>query len=140
MKRRPTTVKQIHKQMHSLNTSSYRSSQHVSDETFDDTMVAIRKYYNTIVKSTPRAAIFSRDMLFNNPYIADWNKIGRRRLKQVKCTNKHENSHCLPHNYAKDEGPYVITQVCCNVTVRIQKGSISEHIHIRRLTPYIEES
>ena len=108
--------------------------------TVDDAMFAIHNFYNTVVKSTPRAAIFGRDMLFNNPYVANWNEIGRRRLKQVKCTNKRENSRRLPHNSAKDEGPYTITQVYCNGTVRIQRGSISEHINIIRLTPYIEES
>ena len=79
-------------------------------------------------------------MLFNIPYVANWNEIGHRRLKQVKCTNKCENSRRLPHNYAKDEGHYTITQVYCNGTVGIQRDSIAEHINIRRLTPYIEES
>ena len=37
----------------------------------------------------------------------------------------------------KYEGPYTITTVHCNGTVRIQRGSISERINIRRLTPYI---
>ena len=48
--------------------------------TVDDTMFAIHNFYKTELKSTPRAAIFGRDMLLNNPYVADWNKIGRRRL------------------------------------------------------------
>ena len=48
--------------------------------TVDDTMFAIHNFYKTELKSTPRAAIFGRDMLFNNPYVADWNEIGRRRL------------------------------------------------------------
>ena len=72
--------------------------------TVDDTMFAIHNFYYTVVKYTPRAAIFVRDMLFNNPYIADWNEIGRRRLKQVKCTNKCEKSCRLPHNSAKMRG------------------------------------
>ena len=61
--------------MHSLNTSSYKSSPHAPDETVDDTMVVIRNFYNTVVKATPRAAIFGRDMLLNYSYIADWKKI-----------------------------------------------------------------
>ena len=69
-------------------------------------------------------------MSLKNPYVADWNEIGCRRLKQVKCTNKRKTSRRLPHNYAKDEGPYTITQVYCNGTVRIQRGSITEHINI----------
>ena len=38
----------------------------------------------------------------------------------------------------KHKGPYVITQVHTNGTVRIQRGSVSERLHIRRLTPYVE--
>ena len=112
--------------------------------------------YHTVLKSTPGAAIFGRDMLFDIPYVADWNDIGRRRQEQVESTNKRENKSRLPHDYAighkilihkdgilrkaetKYEGPYTVTQVYCNGTVRIQRGSISERINIRRLTPYIE--
>ena len=135
--------------------------------TVDDTMIedflvdaawAIRSTYHTVLKSTPGAAIFGRDMLFDIPFVADWNEIGQRRQKQVECTNNRENSRRLPHDYAvghkilivkdgilrkaedKHEGPYTITQVYCNGTVRIQRGSVNERINIRRLTPYIEES
>ena len=37
---------------------------------------AICSTYHTVLKASPGAAIFGRDMLFNIPYIADWNKIG----------------------------------------------------------------
>ena len=43
--------------------------------TVDDTMVAIRNIYNTVLKSTPSATIFGRDVLSNIPYVADWNKM-----------------------------------------------------------------
>ena len=39
----------------------------------------------------------------------------------------------------KYEGPYIVTQLYYNGRARIQRGSISEQINIRRLTPYIEE-
>ena len=32
--------------------------------------------YHTVLKASPGAAIFGRDMLFDIPYIVDWNKIG----------------------------------------------------------------
>ena len=38
-----------------------------------------------------------------------------------------------------NEGPYIITQVHTNATVRIQRGAIFERIHIRRLRPYLEK-
>ncbi len=33
-------------------------------------------YHHTVLKASPVTAIFGRDVLFNIPYIADWNKIG----------------------------------------------------------------
>ena len=38
----------------------------------------------------------------------------------------------------KNTGPYVITQVHTNGTVRIQRGSVSERLNIRRIDPYFE--
>ena len=87
--------------------------------TVDGSIIAIRSTYHTVLKSTHGATIFGMDMLFNIPYVADWKKIGCRRQEQVECTNKYENSRCLPHDYATDEGHYMITQMHCNGTVRI---------------------
>ena len=36
---------------------------------------ATRSTYHTVLKASPGAAIFGRDMLFNIPFLADWNKI-----------------------------------------------------------------
>ena len=38
----------------------------------------------------------------------------------------------------KNKGPYLITQVHHNGTVRIQRGTINERLNVRRLTPYFE--
>ena len=35
-------------------------------------------------------------------------------------------------------GPFVITDVYTNGTVRIQRGNVNEHINIRRLEPHFE--
>ena len=170
IKRKPTTVKNpqanaIIERIHGVIGDMMRTRQLDMSETIEDTMIedplvdaawAIRSTYHTVLKSTPGAAIFGRDMLFDIPYVADWNDIGRRRQEQVESTNKRENKSRLPHDYAighkilikkdgilrkaetKYEGPYTVTQVYCNGTVRIQRGSISERINIRRLTPYTE--
>jgi hypothetical protein len=37
---------------------------------------AICSTYHTVLKALPGSAIFGCNMLFNIPYIADWNKIG----------------------------------------------------------------
>eukprot|EP00804_Cyclotella_cryptica_P006631 CCRYP_008590-RA/>CCRYP_008590-RA protein AED:0.47 eAED:0.47 QI:0/-1/0/1/-1/1/1/0/84 len=44
---------------------------------------AIRSTYHTVLKTSPGAAIFGRDMLFDVPYIADWSKIGEYRQQQT---------------------------------------------------------
>jgi hypothetical protein len=43
-----------------------------------DAAWAIRSTYHTVLKVSPGAAIFGRDMLFDIPFIADWQKIGEQ--------------------------------------------------------------
>ena len=75
---------------------------------------------------------------------------------QVDRDNLWENSRCTAHDYAVGEqvfvkikgvkrkldppkkGPYTITDVYTNGTVRIQRGIINERINIRRLEPFFE--
>ena len=44
---------------------------------------AVRSTYHTVLKASPGAAIFGRDMLFDIPFIADWNTIGEYRQRQT---------------------------------------------------------
>ena len=46
---------------------------------------AIHSTHHTVLKALPDAAIFGRDMLFDIPLIADWNKIGDNRQCQTYC-------------------------------------------------------
>ncbi len=46
------------------------------DVFLSDAAWAIRSTYHTVLKDSPGAAIFGRDMLFDIPLIADWKKIG----------------------------------------------------------------
>ena len=91
----------------------------------------------------------------------DWDEIGKRRQQQVDKNNARENKKRVPYDYIvgnkvlkinevngerapkahdKNNAPYVISQVYCNGTVRIQRGSMNERLNIRRLTPYFETS
>ena len=56
---------------------------------------AIRSTYHTVLKTTPGAAIFGRDMMFDIPYIADWTNIGKRRQALVDQNNAREKSVSL---------------------------------------------
>jgi hypothetical protein len=40
-----------------------------------DAAWAICSTYHTVLKASPGAAIFGRDMLFDIPFIADWKKM-----------------------------------------------------------------
>ena len=52
-----------------------------------------------VLKASPGAAIFGRDMLFDIPYIADWNKIGDYRQHQPDLNNKRENKKRIDYDY-----------------------------------------
>jgi len=117
---------------------------------------AVRSTYHTVLQTTPGAAIFGRDMLFDIPYIADWKAIGTRRQKFVDQNTARENARRIDFDYAVGQkvivrkdgilrkaesrylGPYVITSVHTNGTVRIQRGAMSERINIRRIAPFFE--
>jgi hypothetical protein len=49
------------------------------DVLLDNAVWAIRSTYHTVLKASPGAAIYRRDMLFDIPFIADWRKVGIRR-------------------------------------------------------------
>jgi hypothetical protein len=170
IERKPTTVRNpqanaILERLHGVLTDMMRTSEmdmadDVTSEDIDTFLVnaawAVRSTYHTVLRSTPGAAIFGRDMLFDIPYLADWNAIGKRRQDLVDQNNARENARRIDFDYAVGQqvlvrkdgilrkaesrylGPYVITQVHTNGTVRIQRGTISERINIRRLTPFFE--
>ena len=80
--------------------------------------------------------------------------MGAAKQKRINYDNIHENSKRAKHTYQvndyvyviKDgvyrklegdkEGPYRVTEVYSNNTIRIQKGIVNERINIRRLTPH----
>ena len=117
---------------------------------------AIRSTHHSTLGCSPGAAIFGRDMMFNLPHAADWSKIGKTRQKLAKRDNIRENTRRIDKDYQvgqkvlirNDEiirksqnvkvGPFVITQIHTNGTVRIQRGKITERLNIRRLVPYFE--
>jgi hypothetical protein len=60
---------------------------------------AIRSTYHTVLKASPGAAIFGRDMMFIIPNIADWNKIGDYRQRQTDLNTKRENNSRIDYDY-----------------------------------------
>ncbi len=56
-----------------------------------DAAWAVHSTYHTVLKASPGAAIFGQDMLFDIPFIADWQKIGEHRQKLTDLNKSHEN-------------------------------------------------
>ena len=88
------------------------------------------------------------------PFFADWNKIGDHRQRQIDLNTNSENRSRPDWDYKvgdqvllrkdgilrKSESRYecdpsTITSVHTNGTIRVQHGTKSERLNIRRVTP-----
>ncbi len=100
---------------------------------------AICSTYHTVLKASPGAVIFGCNMLFDIPFIANWNKIGDYRQRQTDLNTARINSKQVDYDYKvsdkvllteegilrKAESPYskkpwTIMTVHTNGTIRIQ--------------------
>ncbi len=96
-------------------------------------------------------------MLFDIPYISDWNKIGDYRQRQTDLNTKRENNSRVDYDYTVggkvlvrkdgiisktesryDSEPWTIMSVHTKGTIRVELGSILERLNIRRVTPFFE--
>ncbi len=124
----------------------------------DNAAWAIRSTYHMVLKASPGAAIFGRDMLFDIPFMADWRKIGERRQSLTNRGNQHKNAKRIDYDYKVvdkvlviNEGilhkaespcgkePWTITTIHTNGTIRIQRGNKTEQISIRRVEPFTDD-
>ncbi len=60
---------------------------------------AICSTYHMVLKASAGAEIFGRDMLFDIPYIADWNKIGDFRQCQTDLNTQREKNSRVDYDY-----------------------------------------
>jgi hypothetical protein len=98
-------------------------------------------------------------MLFDIPFLADWNKIGEYRQHQTDLNTKRENKTRVDFDYkvgdkvlVRKDGilrktesryqsdPWTITTVHTNGTIRVQRGSKSERLNIRQVIPFFENT
>ena len=128
------------------------------EDFLDNAAWALRSTHHTVLKTSPGAAIFGRDMMFNIPFVADWTKIGEFRQAQTKRNTENENAKRSEFDYVlggqvlvRKDGilrkaetkwtrPYHITTVHTNGTTRIQRGALSERLNIRRVKPYFADT
>jgi hypothetical protein len=116
-----------------------------------DAAWAVCSTYHTVLKASPGAGIFGRDMLFDIPFIADWQKIGERRQRLTDLNNACENKGRIDYDYKvgqkvllRKEGilcnaesiwhtrPRLITTVHTNGTITVQCGNKIDWINIWR--------
>jgi hypothetical protein len=98
--------------------------------------------YHTVLKASPGAAIFGQDMLFDVPFLAEWKKVGDYRQCQTDRNTARENKTRVEGILRKSESkyekePWTVSQVHTNGTIRIQCGTKSERLNIRRVTPFL---
>jgi hypothetical protein len=111
------------------------------DVFLSDAAWAVCSTYHTVLKVSPGAAIFGRDMLFDIPFIADWQKIGEYRQRLTDLSNARKNKGRIDYDYEvgqkillEKEGilrnaesrwhkkPWLIMTVHTNGTIAVQRG------------------
>jgi hypothetical protein len=117
---------------------------------------AIRSTIHTTLGATPAQLVFGRDMLLPMTFEADWAMIRQRRQTEAEKNNRKENKKRIRHKYKVNDkvlltipgikpklhtprqGPYKVTRVYTNGTIRIRRGHVTERVNIRRVTPFFE--
>ena len=118
---------------------------------------ALRSTVSSMTTYAPGHLVFNRDMIVHQKELINWNKIYERRRRQQIKDNEKENKGRTNHEYTvgenvviltrtnertgklldfKHEGPYCITKIYNNGTVKIQRNNFEEIINIRRIKPY----
>jgi hypothetical protein len=114
--------------------------------------------YHTVLKASLGAAIFGRDMLFDIPFIADWQKIGEHDQRLTDLNNAHENKGRIDYDckvsqkvlvrkevilrYAESiwhRKSWLITSVHTNGKITVQRGNKIEWMNIWRGKPFEED-
>ena len=106
------------------------------------------------MKLAPGSLAFHRDMILNIPLVVDFELLRQRRQALIDKNLIRANAKCIDYDYQPGQkaykvvhnpnkledrwtGPYPITKVYVNGTVRLQLAeNVSERINIRRIKPY----
>jgi hypothetical protein len=114
--------------------------------------------YHTVIKASPGAAIFGQDMLFDIPFIADWQKVGEHRQRLTDLNNACQNKGRIDYDYKigqkvllRKEGilcntesrwhkkPWLITSVHMNGTIMVRCRNKIDRMNIRRVKLFEED-
>jgi hypothetical protein len=124
-----------------------------------DAAWAIRSTHHTVLKASPCAAIFGRDMLFDIPFIADWKTIGEHSQILTDRNTDQENEGRIDYDYKVGEkilvqnkgiirkaqslwqiDPWTIATVHTNGNITVQCRNKVERLNIRRVKPFVEDN
>jgi hypothetical protein len=128
------------------------------DVFLSDATWAIPSTYQTVLKASPGAAIFGQDMLFDIPFIADWQNISEHMQPLTDLNNAHENEDRIDYDYKVGQNvllrkvgtfrnaesrwhkkPWLITSVHTNGRIMVQHGNKIDGMNIRRVKPFEED-
>ena len=120
------------------------------------TIFALRATANTAMQLTPANFVCGCNSIINQGHNIDWETIRRRKQDLINKANKQKNCNQINHTYKKGDkvslknarktkfnqeaylGPYIITDVRNNGTVRAHKDKVADTFIIQNLTPYKE--
>ncbi len=119
------------------------------------TMFAVRAAFHTTLQASPMQLVFGRDAILNINHVTDWTHINQRKQNRINENNKRKNFNRRDHQYKINdrlllkarkhskheleyEGPYTLTKINDNGTVRFQKGIVNDVVNIRRIKPFYE--
>ncbi len=92
------------------------------DVFLSDPAWALCSTYHTVLKASPGATIFGRDMLFDIPFIADWQKIGEHRQRLTDLNNAHEHEGRIDYDYMVGQKVLLRKEcILCNAESRWHK-------------------
>ena len=117
------------------------------------TMFAVRATYHTTLQASPMQLVFGQDAILNIKHITDWEHIRQQKQNRINTNNTRENKTQCTHQYSlgdqillkarkhsihelEYEGPFVITKINDNGTVRFQIGIVNDIVNIRHIKPF----
>lgn len=157
-------VERAHQTIHNLiRSQQIKGKQDLPNGTWEGILSAVafamRATVHTTTQATPAQLVFQRDAMHNVRFEADWQYIKERKQKLIRQNNKRKNATRKEHTYSvgdkvvveqdpsrkhgtdRYKGPYTVTQVYDNGTVRLRQrtqrgGAVFQTWNIRKVFPY----
>jgi hypothetical protein len=157
-------VERAHQTLHNMISSQQiKTKDDLPNGTWDGILSAVafamRATVHTTTQATPSQLVFNRDAIQNVRFEADWQFIKERKQKLIRQNNKRENAKRAEHTYHvgdkvvveqdhnrkhgadRQKGPFTVTNVYDNGTVRLRKrtpagGAVFQTWNIRKVFPY----